>query len=361
MSKKALVDVKNSDRMIGNPENPELFKIYTNTIGKYKPLSREEEGKLFRTLFKLREKEKTYLDKISVLKGKIIEYTLQDKTSKVKESETKITKIETDLNDSGILASISEIKEKLCKHNLLFVLSVAKIYARNTTKSIVRLEDLVSEGNIGLYHAIDKFDYKTGNKFISYAVWHIRQQILKSIGDHIKNIRTPQNRQTLNKWVNKKQSELEQILSRPVELSELFDIAIDEGRINIDTRIETFVHTIESAKFETSLSSPLKEDNDFTLGDTIQSQEKSPHDKTANKELVKYVHQMLNHERILPWVKEHLMDYFGIDGRPQLTFRQIGEKHDVTQETIRQRIEKALRFLRYRNKDSRKYFLSISE
>lgn len=313
LNMKNIVNVKNGGEIIGNPENPELFRIYINTIGKYKPLSREEEVKLFKQLARVKDEDKK-----------------------------------------------AKIKEKICKHNLLFVLSVAKLYSKNTTKSIVRLEDLVSEGNMGLYVAIDKFDYKTGNKFISYAVWHIRQQILKSIGDNIKNIRLPLNKQSLNSWIIKTQSNLEQSLGRPVDLSEIFDVAVKEGKININSGLETFTHSIEMARFESSLSTPLKDDNEFTLSDTLKSNDNTPYESVVNVEMIDKMYEML--DSLLPWVKDHIMDYYGLDGRKRLDLREIGFKNDVSQETIRQRINKALRQLKFRNRKSKDYFLStISE
>lgn len=125
------IDVKNSEQNIAYPNSKMLYDRYIVDISKYKPLTREKELELFKRL----EKNK---------------------------------------NDV-------EAYNKLYQHNLLFVVSVAKRYSSSVSKSSLTLEDLISEGNLGLSVAINHFDYKTGNKLISYAVWHVRQHIIRLI------------------------------------------------------------------------------------------------------------------------------------------------------------------------------------
>jgi len=122
--------------------------------------------------------------------------------------------------------------DKICKHNLLFVVSVAKRYSVMLgASSTLTLEDLISEGNIGLFIAINKFNPEEGNKFISYAVWWIKQCILASIQNNIKNIRIPSSvRSELNK-INRKEQQLTQLFERSPSSIEIFEAMVDDGEM----------------------------------------------------------------------------------------------------------------------------------
>ena len=147
-----------------NPNNREIFDKYLKEIKIYKPLSKLEEFELFKRL---------------------------------------------EINCDDV-----EARDKLCKHNLLFVLSVANAFQSRiaTGQNSLTLEDLVNEGNIGLLIAISKFDYTRGNKFISYAVWHIRATIQQSLYNNIKSIRIPTNAIDILTAYNKINIKLEQTL-----------------------------------------------------------------------------------------------------------------------------------------------------
>jgi RNA polymerase primary sigma factor len=200
--------------------NKEIFNRYLIEIEKLKPLTKEEEVCLFK-------------------------------------------QIETNDDQTAI--------DKICKHNLLFVVSVARSYAKTLPKSSLTLEDLVSEGNIGLCLAIRKFDYKTGNKFISYAVWWIRQHILKCIQDNIKSIRIPSNIRTVINKYNKKESNLEQIFNRKPTTLEVFESMLEDG--NNVSSAQKLDDILDVSTFEKSLNSLVIMDGTVELGGLIKSDE----------------------------------------------------------------------------------------
>jgi RNA polymerase primary sigma factor len=210
-------------------------------------------------------------------------------------------------------------KDELIRSNLRFVISIAKQYQNRG----LEISDLVSEGNIGLIKAAEKFDATKGIKFISYAVWWIRQSILQGLSDNSRTIRLPLNQiNTLNK-IRSCQSTLEQELQRlpdSVELSEALNISLDKIDLGIT-----------SSQFTKSLNTPIGDD-DMILEDTICGDFET--DLELEKESIKFqISQLLN--RLSDKEKLVIELTFGLEG-DEMTLSEIGQKLGVGSERVRQ-------------------------
>ena len=223
--------------------------------------------------------------------------------------------------------------ERLTKANLRFVVSVAKQYQNQG----LSLSDLINEGNLGLIKAAQRFDETRGFKFISYAVWWIRQSILQAIAEHSRIVRLPLNQVgSLNK-LNKAFSKLEQQFEREPteeELAQQLDLAEDKVK-----------DSIQISGRHISMDAPLVSGEESTLYDVMVNSD-SP---KADRDLLKESLQM-EIERTLDTLsereKEIIKLYFGIGMNHGLTIDEIGEKFDLTRERVRQIKEKALKRLR---------------
>ena len=224
--------------------------------------------------------------------------------------------------------------EKLTKANLRFVVSVAKQYQNQG----LSLGDLINEGNLGLIKAAQRFDETRGFKFISYAVWWIRQSILQALAEQSRIVRLPLNRVgSLNK-ISKTFSELEQKYERepsPDELAEVLDLATSEV---VDTMKISGRHVSMDAPFiqgeENSLLDVLENDNDDT-----------PDHELLNDSLRKEVQRALS--TLTQRESDVIALYFGLNGENAMTLEEIGEKFNLTRERVRQIKEKAIRRLRH--------------
>ncbi len=237
------------------------------------------------------------------------------------ETEVELTK--------RIKAGDQKAQDALVKANLRFVISVAKQYVGRG----IDIEDLVSEGNLGLIKAAQKFDETRGIKFISFAVWWIRQSILQSIADNSRQVRLPLNQiNALNK-INQSQSELEQSLGRKASSSELSEyLGIEQDKIELSLR---------SGQKSTSLNTPLSDDSEFTLLDTIESDDLAD-SNILQSDLSRRVSDALN---ILSDKERFVVcGLFGI-GTFEMTLSEIGTKLDLTSERVRQIKNSALKKL----------------
>ena len=226
-----------------------------------------------------------------------------------------------------------EALEKLTRANLRFVVSVAKQYQNQG----ISLPDLINEGNLGLIKAAEKFDETRGFKFISYAVWWIRQSILQALAEQSRIVRLPLNQVgSLNK-INKALSKFEQENERmpsPDELADLLDIAP-----------EKISDTLRVSGRHVSVDAPFVDGEDNSLLDVLVN----PDSPNADRGLV---NESLNTEieRALSTLTERERDiikyFFGI-GCQEMTLEEIGEKFDLTRERVRQIKEKAVRRLRH--------------
>jgi RNA polymerase primary sigma factor len=227
-----------------------------------------------------------------------------------------------------------EALEKLTKANLRFVVSVAKQYQNQG----LSLSDLINEGNLGLIKAAQRFDETRGFKFISYAVWWIRQSILQALAEQSRIVRLPLNKVgSLNK-INRAFSELEQEFERepsPEELADLLDIPTEE--------VET---TLGVAARHVSMDAPFVEGEDNSLLDVLENSSTPGTDSAINyrESLRKEIERSLNTltERQCDVIKL----YFGIGVEHPMSLEDIGEKFGLTRERVRQIKDKAINKLR---------------
>lgn len=224
--------------------------------------------------------------------------------------------------------------EKLTKANLRFVVSVAKQYQNQG----LTLGDLINEGNLGLIKAAQRFDETRGFKFISYAVWWIRQSILQALAEQSRIVRLPLNRVgSLNK-ISKAFSELEQKFERepsPSEMAELLDVSVEE-----------IVETMKVSGRHVSMDAPFANGEENSLLDVlIDDNDRTPDDQLMEDSLRREVKRALN--TLTPRESDVVALYFGLDGGSSLTLEEIGEKFELTRERVRQIKEKAIRRLRH--------------
>ncbi|MCS7169200.1 MAG: RNA polymerase sigma factor RpoD/SigA, partial [Candidatus Kapabacteria bacterium] len=212
--------------------------------------------------------------------------------------------------------------EKLVKANLRFVVSVAKQYQNQG----LSLGDLINEGNLGLIKAARRFDETRGFKFISYAVWWIRQSILQALAEQARLIRLPLNRVGALNKISRKYSELEQQYEReptPAELAEELDMSPEE-----------VAETLRLSGKHLSVDAPFSQGEDGRLLDIVPSEnEPSPDTSVTQDSLRQEIRILLN--RLPKREAEILRFSFGLDGYPQLTMEEIGEKFNLTRERVR--------------------------
>jgi RNA polymerase primary sigma factor len=234
--------------------------------------------------------------------------------------------------------------EKLIKANLRFVVSVAKQYQNQG----LSLGDLINEGNLGLIKAAKRFDPTRGFKFISYAVWWIRQSILQALAEQSRIVRLPLNRVGALNKIGKKFSELEQEFERepsPSEIAEQLDMSLYE----VDK-------TLQISGRHLSVDQPFVQGEDNKLLDVMADDNQLPPDHILMKESLR-----TEVERALKSLTDREAEvirlYFGIEREHPLTLEEIGEKFNLTRERVRQIKEKAIRRLRHatRSKALRAY------
>lgn len=223
--------------------------------------------------------------------------------------------------------------ERLTKANLRFVVSVAKQYQNQG----LSLGDLINEGNLGLIKAAQRFDETRGFKFISYAVWWIRQSILQALAEQSRIVRLPLNRVgSLNK-ISKTFSELEQRFERepsPEELAEVLEISANE-----------VVDTMKISGRHVSVDAPFVQGEENSLLDVLENDtEIRPDQELMNDSLRREVLRALS--TLTTREAEVIMFYFGLNGEQAMTLEEIGEKFNLTRERVRQIKEKAIRRLR---------------
>jgi RNA polymerase primary sigma factor len=229
--------------------------------------------------------------------------------------------------------------EELVKANLRFVVSVA----RNYQNQGLPLNDLINEGNLGLIKAAKKFDEKKNFKFISYAVWWIRQAILKALAEQSRIINVPLHRVGTISDISKAQSKLEQELERMPTAEEIArEMGVDEREINDILRI---------GNRHVSLDKPVQSDDDFRLIDALHNHDQELPDHEATKvSLSNEIEKLL--DTLSPSEKEVIKLYFGIGHDTSHTLEEIGKRVHLTRERVRQIKQKGLRRLRnsYRSK-----------
>lgn len=222
--------------------------------------------------------------------------------------------------------------EKLTCANLRFVVSVAKQYQNQG----LSLSDLINEGNIGLLKAAEKFDETRGFKFISYAVWWIRQSILQALAEQSRNIRLPLNQVGLLNKISKESAQFEQRYERRPTSEELSDI--------LDIPAEKIDEALSHSGSSLSVDAPFEEGESNSLLDVLPSSDTPTTDKSLmNESLATEIDRALS--TLTDREKEILQMLFGI-GCQEMTLEEIGDHFGLTRERVRQVKEKALRRLR---------------
>ncbi|MFR9606643.1 MAG: RNA polymerase sigma factor RpoD/SigA [Rikenellaceae bacterium] len=226
-----------------------------------------------------------------------------------------------------------EALEKLIKANLRFVVSVAKQYQNQG----LSLPDLINEGNLGLVKAAEKFDETRGFKFISYAVWWIRQSILQALAEQSRIVRLPLNQVgSLNK-INKAMARFEQEHERTP--------SSDELAVELDLPREKVADTLRVAGRHVSVDAPFADGEDNSLLDVLVNPDSPNADRgLLNESLSTEVDRAL--ETLTDRERDIIKYFFGI-GSSEMTLEEIGEKFDLTRERVRQIKEKAIRRLRH--------------
>jgi len=272
-------------------------------------------------------------DEISAVQGQLAD--IEEQTG-VKIGEIKEINRRMSIGE----AKARRAKKEMVEANLRLVISIAKKY---TNRGLLFL-DLIQEGNIGLMKAVDKFEYRRGYKFSTYATWWIRQAITRSIADQARTIRIPVHMiETINK-LNRISRQILQEKGReplPEELAERMDMPEDKIR-----------KVLKIAKEPISMETPIGDDEDSHLGDFIEDQNiEMPVDSATFEGLCRSTSEVL--EGLTPRESKVLRMRFGIDMNTDHTLEEVGKQFDVTRERIRQIEAKALRKLRHPSRSER--------
>lgn len=224
--------------------------------------------------------------------------------------------------------------EKLTKANLRFVVSVAKQYQNQG----LTLPDLINEGNLGLIKAAQRFDETRGFKFISYAVWWIRQSILQALAEQSRIVRLPLNKiGSINK-INKMFAFLEQAHERVPSAEEIAK--------ELDMTVEDVKQSLKNSGRHVSMDAPLIDGEDSNLYDVLRSGESpNPDKELLHESLRTEIERAL--ETLTPREADVIRLYFGLAGQHSMTLEEIGETFDLTRERVRQIKEKAIRRLKH--------------
>ena len=227
--------------------------------------------------------------------------------------------------------------ERLTKANLRFVVSVAKQYQNQG----LSLPDLINEGNVGLIKAAEKFDETRGFKFISYAVWWIRQSILQAIAEQSRLVRLPLNQVGSVNKIARELSRFEQEHERKP--------SVDEIAERVDLPEDKIADAMKANSRHVSMDAPIADGEDSSMIDFLAGDSSNTDRELAIESLKAEVSRIL--KLLTDKEQKVLRAFFGIDGSPDMTLDEIGEKYNLTRERVRQIKEKALRRLRRNTKN----------
>ena len=280
---------------------------------KYCSLTREELGTLYKSLAIVRDE-------------------IEEKKEATKTNRRSLKRITANINEGRFRAKLA--KSELIKANLRLVVSIAKKY----TNRGLQFLDLIQEGNIGLMKAVDKFEYRRGYKFSTYATWWIRQAITRAIADQARTIRIPVHMiETINKLIRTSRYLVQELgrEPKPEEIAEKMEIPLDKVR-----------KVLKIAREPISLETPIGEEEDSHLGDFIEDKKfVLPSDAAVNLNLAEQTRKVL--ATLTPREEKVLRMRFGIGEKADHTLEEVGQDFTVTRERIRQIEAKALRKLRH--------------
>lgn len=299
-------------------------RMYLKEIGKVPLLSADEEIELAQNM----EDGAVAIEKINVLKGRLDGASEEEKAEIKAEIKEEIKTLQRDV-DKG-----ADAKKRLAEANLRLVVSIAKRYVGRGMLFL----DLIQEGNLGLIKAVEKFDYKKGYKFSTYATWWIRQAITRAIADQARTIRIPVHMvETINKLIRVSRQLLQELGREPSpeEIAKEMSMPVDRVR-----------EILKISQEPVSLETPIGEEEDSHLGDFIKDDNVPvPADAAAFTLLKEQLEEVLG--TLTEREQKVLTLRFGLEDGRARTLEEVGKEFNVTRERIRQIEAKALRKLRH--------------